>query len=800
MPVNITAPRRLLACAASLSLILTASSGALATPEDDVRRIEELRECIDRTDALRGQDSAWREAHCPDTIEAAKAQLEQLVEEQKERVRQATAKSKKKAEKAAAAEEEEEEATSADKTRKAGTSQKGATAGASSPLAGPGLTLPAEDQALPTPQIPRDPCAAAAGAGFAAPPAADLGFGALPPVNPELITWGVQQTDAVCGQLFGLLGGLPQLPDLPSFQAELQTPGPLDVDKQVNQSDLVQPFGPGEQFFYDIFIMNNTDANASGTMSDDVPDELTINSVSSPGATTCTHDTDIVSCTITDLPAGETDFVTVVVTVPEDYCEGDTQFQTAITNTATTFQQDVPTGTDSVLSYIICAPLNVEKLALYEGDFLQGGDTFLYQITITNEGPATLEGGLDDSIPAPPFEIAGGPTTFGSIDCDLAVPNYLFCGYELDESETATVFVPMEIPEDFCDPRGVQNTVQAYINFEGQLILADRDAIFTEVQCADVAIEKSADDTGYSTGEIVTYTIGIFNFGPATAHDVEVTDFHPPGFQFLSATTTHGSCSDEGDHVLCTLGDLLWEDEATIEIRYRITGATECPAEVENIAEVSASNDSPTHAKSASAPQVSSQTELGGDGKSNSSSVTVSVTCAPNIVITKTAELSEDGRTVTYTITALNNGTEEATGVVVNDDLDDALTDVQASTTGAGPCVLGSGNTVSCDVGTIPVDGSETVTITAGVPVGVCPARNQAAGAAENEARGARSDNTDSAGVGGDCVLGTELTRDGVLGLALTGFGLAPLALLGGMLLLSGAALRRMSGGRRRRP
>jgi uncharacterized repeat protein (TIGR01451 family) len=625
-------------------------------------------------------------------------------------------------------------------------------------------------------------------------------------VNTDLITWGVQQVEAMCRDL---TGRLPQLPALPTVQAQLQVPTTLEVDKQVNDFDFNQltQVGAGEVFFYDVFVTNNSGGEADGTLTDDLPNEFTLVDVVEGDFNDC-NTTDPISCTITGLPDTETDFVSFVMQVPEDWCD-DADPVTVVSNTANTFQDMTLTGTDTVLVDVICPELDVEKIVPGGGE-LESGETFQYQISLTNNSEDPVDATITDELPAD--FVPGTFLEFGGFDCTLTGQT-LDCIVEgLEAGATAIVIINMTVPEDFCSGKEpVPNTVEASQVIEGVEFFADRDTYKVDVLCSDVAIEKSADDDDYFTGEIVTYTLVVINYGPGVAQNITLDDLLPEGLQFLSVSTTQGSCAHQGGGLVhCELGDLGTGrgDVIEITITARITNAAECSEEgtkLKNTAEVAADNEGESliceldcEELILADSQSSFELSLIGGDKNNSSTAKIFIHCAPNIVITKTAELSGDGTQVTYIITAKNIGTAEATGVVVNDDLDDALTDPQASTTGDGPCVIGSGNTVSCNIGSIPIDGSETVTITAGVPVGVCPARNSAEGAAENEAEGARSDNTDSAGVGGDCVLGTELTRDGVLGLALTGFGMVPLAMMGGLLLLSGATLRRLGRDRRR--
>jgi uncharacterized repeat protein (TIGR01451 family) len=77
---------------------------------------------------------------------------------------------------------------------------------------------------------------------------------------------------------------------------------------------------------------------------------------------------------------------------------------------------------------------------------------------------------------------------------------------------------------------------------------------------ADVSLTKSDSPDPVSTGGTLAYSIRVSNAGPDVATNVIVTDNLPKGVSFVSAESTHGSCSASGKNngrkVTCTLGTL----------------------------------------------------------------------------------------------------------------------------------------------------------------------------------------------------------------------------------------------------
>lgn len=72
----------------------------------------------------------------------------------------------------------------------------------------------------------------------------------------------------------------------------------------------------------------------------------------------------------------------------------------------------------------------------------------------------------------------------------------------------------------------------------------------------DLKITKTASASSLPVGSTLTYTIVVENLGPETATGVVVTDPLPNQTDFVSATTTVGSCATQGQKLICPIGVL----------------------------------------------------------------------------------------------------------------------------------------------------------------------------------------------------------------------------------------------------
>ena len=207
-----------------------------------------------------------------------------------------------------------------------------------------------------------------------------------------------------------------------------------------------------------------------------------------------------------------------------------------------------------------------------------------------------------------------------------------------------------------------------------------------------MSLAKTVSNSNPGTDAEVVYTLTASNAGPNDATGVTITDSLPAGLDFVDASP---GCDNNNGTVTCDLGTIASGGSTSVTIA-ALTTSTVAGATVTNGATVSANEPDPNPGN-------------------NQATVSINVKPLVDLELTKVASnpSANAGGSVSYTLTLVNNGPSPATGVTITDPLASALTFVSASAS-QGSCSA-SGQTVTCQVGTLAVGGAAVVTITAHV-------------------------------------------------------------------------------------
>ncbi len=184
----------------------------------------------------------------------------------------------------------------------------------------------------------------------------------------------------------------------------------------------------------------------------------------------------------------------------------------------------------------------------------------------------------------------------------------------------------------------------------------------TEINTADVGVIKTSDLNPAFPGQILTYTIRIFNLGPADAQNVVLTDAIPPEIVGPEFSVDGGVTFNPWPGSF-NIGTLLNGETRTILIRGTVVASAS--GIISNTAEVTSTTPDP-------------------NPDNNTSTVDIEVNALADISIIKTGSPNPvmSGETLTYTIDVSNFGPSLAENVTLSDVIPLEITGAEFSTDG----------------------------------------------------------------------------------------------------------------------
>ena len=281
-------------------------------------------------------------------------------------------------------------------------------------------------------------------------------------------------------------------------------------------------------------------------------------------------------------------------------------------------------NSDGATIIVDCPALVITKTA--DTSTVSAGDAIGFTIEVTSNGPDVAKSVVvTDNLPlANPgvlWKIDGGT---GAAMCAIA-SGTLTCAFgDMPAQMSYTVHISRMTDASICST--VPNTAVATYT-DGQ----DDDDAVVEIQCPDVTISKTADNSPIIAGQTASYTISAWNLGPGTAYGVVITDKVPTG---VAWAVDNEDCSIVNGTLTCQVGTLAKGDAP---FTVKLTGSTaraNC-GDLPNEAAVSATN------------------EATGATGNNRDDASIAVLC-PSASISKTNDAEgkqAPGATVGYTLT-----------------------------------------------------------------------------------------------------------------------------------------------------
>ncbi|MGE0101036.1 MAG: DUF11 domain-containing protein [Blastocatellales bacterium] len=205
------------------------------------------------------------------------------------------------------------------------------------------------------------------------------------------------------------------------------------------------------------------------------------------------------------------------------------------------------------------------------------GQNITYTIVVTNNGPSDVTGAsVSDPLPATLTDATwnctasagsscGNPTGTGNINTTV---NLLTGG---TATFTLTAKIVVSATGTIVNQASVTPPQGTTDNNPGNNNSSSNTPVQPE---ADLAITKTASASSIRAGDELVYTLTATNNGPSTAANVMVTDTIADGVQIISAQTTKGTCTVNGQAISCAIGSLSAaspNNTAVVTIRVRVS-------------------------------------------------------------------------------------------------------------------------------------------------------------------------------------------------------------------------------------
>ena len=415
----------------------------------------------------------------------------------------------------------------------------------------------------------------------------------------------------------------------------------------LTKTDAPDPVAAGSNITYTLGYQNTGTSNATGVvLSDPLPANTVFVSATAGG----TLAAGVVTWNIGAVSAGGSGSVQLVVRVNSPLANG-----TVITNTGWTIDSNeiLPqTGPDATTTVTSSPVLNISKTDA--PDPVTAGNNITYTLSWSNTGNENATGVVvSEAVPANTTFVSatgGGSLSGGVVTWNIGALN-------TGASSTAQLVVRVNSPL----ANGTVITNGSYQIDSNETAPTAGAAVTTTVSSAPVLnISKTDAPDPVNAGSAITYTISYSNTGTADATGVAITDTVPTNTTFVSAT---GGGSFAAGIVTWNLGNLPASASGSVQLVVQVVTPLANGTVITNGAYAIDSNET--------AP-------TGGVA------VTTTVNSSPVISVSKTGapDPVNAGSNITYTLSYVNTGTADATGVVVRDTLPANTTFVSATAGG----------------------------------------------------------------------------------------------------------------------
>lgn len=341
------------------------------------------------------------------------------------------------------------------------------------------------------------------------------------------------------------------------------------------------------------------------------------------------------------------------------------------------------------------------------------GSQYTYELLVTNEGTVGTTGTvtLNDSVG--PGTVVGSPGGSGwSCSVTGSAPSQSLSCTRNDTLAAGASYPPVSLTLSYGAGASVENTAtladgsgsEPTDPFSPARLNNSSTVTAGQAPLATLDLLKSALSGTISFGTSGGFRMEVRNTGPSAATNATLVDTLPAGLTYTSYTSTQGTCSPApgagGTTVVsCALGTLAANASATVIIRV-----------LPDISLVGATATTVTNTATASSDVTPSP---------DTATATLTIRPGADLSLAKAVSaptVAESG-SVTYTLTATNNGPAAASNMRVVDRLPPAVNEasvtVNASDSGTCTTPASGVTTLTCSWGSVPSGATRTVTITA---------------------------------------------------------------------------------------
>lgn len=468
----------------------------------------------------------------------------------------------------------------------------------------------------------------------------------------------------------------------------------LSTDLTISKSH-TGDFIAGDNNTFTINVTNNGPSNApsgSITVADTLDEDFAF--VSATGTNwACTHTNGTVTCTYNAALASSATSSNITLTVLVDpIVKGSTINVATVAGTTPDPNTANNSSTDNI-TIVAEADLAITKDHI--GTSFTAGQQEQYTFSVVNNGPSADAPSytITDTLPAGlTFVSASGDATCSPAGQDITCTGGGIGVGDPAQVTTITVAVDAAATGSFNNSATVTPDPSVTDPTPGNN--TDSDTVNVTPN-ADLAIVKT--HTGDLTaGDNEDYTIQVTNNGPSNVASFTVTDTLDANLTFISGTGA--TCNAVGQDVTCTGGALTSGNSTNITLTVAVASTATGGSTISNTADVTAPAD-------VNDPTLGNNTTTANNTVATSADLSVVKSHTGNFTV---------GSNGTFTITATNNGSSDASTATITDVLPDGFTYVDATSPEAD--CSNSGQTVTCLVGPAFSNG-EVVDITLEVAV-----------------------------------------------------------------------------------